>query len=178
MWVENVRADGSSIELDLRGSTSMANALRRSLLQDLEMWACDRVTFRANTSCQPDEYIAHRLGLIPFHQDALGNGEVSLHVKDRSAHTSDLEGSWAVVHDQEILKMIGGQELDCTLHMAKRKGSDHARFCPVAGVGYEVLEEGRVRLGFESISGQCPVHLLRLAILHLERRVDRLQELR
>ena len=43
-------------------STGLANALRRSIIMDIEAWAPERVTFEINTSCQTDEYIAHKLG--------------------------------------------------------------------------------------------------------------------
>ena len=42
----------------------MANAVRRALLCDVRTEAPFQVTFHENTSCETDEYIAHRLGLV------------------------------------------------------------------------------------------------------------------
>ena len=43
---------------------SMANALRRIMIAEVPTICIDLVTFEENSSCLPDEFVAHRLGIF------------------------------------------------------------------------------------------------------------------
>jgi len=49
---------------------SIANALRRVILSEVPTMAIELVTVHTNTSCLTDEYLCHRLGLIPLRSEA------------------------------------------------------------------------------------------------------------
>lgn len=59
--------DSESIEFDLVGvEAAFANSLRRILLAELPTVAIENVTILQNTGVLQDEYLAHRLGLVPL----------------------------------------------------------------------------------------------------------------
>ena len=74
MKIENIQDDETKLSFDFKGSTAEANLLRRSLISNVACIAFDWITIHENSSCMPNELIAHRIGMIPV----VGRGHISM----------------------------------------------------------------------------------------------------
>jgi DNA-directed RNA polymerase II subunit RPB3 len=63
--ITEMRDDYLTFELT-NTDISMANSLRRIIIAEVPILAIDLVEFEDNTSCLVDEFLAHRLGLVPL----------------------------------------------------------------------------------------------------------------
>jgi DNA-directed RNA polymerase subunit D len=77
-------------------SVAYANALRRASINSVPVFAIDRITFYENTSPMFDEYIAHRIGLVPVLTPSKGYDE-----KDEILFTLDATGP-KTVYSKEL----------------------------------------------------------------------------
>lgn len=67
MKVSVLESTPFAMRLKLSGATyNFVNSLRRVIMTSIPTFAVDSVTFYDNTSAMFDEYIAHRIGLIPL----------------------------------------------------------------------------------------------------------------
>lgn len=158
----------------LSGGVGFCNAIRRTLLSDLTMWAPKELLIRSNTSCQTDEYIAHRVGLIPFRKTGEGDS-ITLRVRAPGpVCSSHFEGNaFESIHpDIEIILLDEGQELDFTVFFDRQKASKHARYSPCAAVGMTKFDETRHKISFDSICPETPKELILSALDRFDERID------
>lgn len=157
----------------LPGGVGFCNAVRRSLLSDIKSESPFEVEVRTNSSCQTDEFLAHRIGLIPFKR--VGNGDtVDLKVKGKPAMSSDFVGeAFEACEEVEVMRLEGEQEIDLTVRFDEQVASKHARYSKCAGVGmHRVDGEGRHKITFETIDGSDPADKMRSALDALDARVQ------
>ena len=179
--LKNIKVTGNRCTFDLaKADVSLANALRRSLISDIETIAPYEIIVRKNTSCQPDEYIAHRISMIPFVyiNDDSNDGEniegkyLTLNVSDRTATTKDFIGTaFRTSYDCDIIKLIDEQTLDITVLFSKGYGREHAKYSPTCAVGYEE-SVGNINFSFESINSENPIIHLKKALQHMKHRLE------
>lgn len=144
---------------------SLANALRRILIAETPSVAIHNVSIRENDTIFPDEYIAHRLGLVPIavnpnhleystgsecHNNALN---FKLTVRNDMPDTVCLYSDQIVfvpVDGQEhmdvevkpgvlICKMAPGNIIDMDLTAEKGIGKTHAKWSPVSLCTYRLM---------------------------------------
>jgi len=76
--IELVRIEDDYLEFYLlNADLSFANSFRRVIIAEVPTMAIDMVNIRANTSPLFDEFISHRLGLIPLNSSSISKYEYS-----------------------------------------------------------------------------------------------------
>ncbi|PQP94123.1 DNA-directed RNA polymerases II IV and V subunit 3 [Prunus yedoensis var. nudiflora] len=153
------------MKFELRDTdASVANALRRVMIAEVPTVAIDLVEIEINSSVLNDEFIAHRLGLIPLTSDRAMSMRFSLpfrpnprrHSKDllSSDHTVvpvDFSDSAGMESSEQkgiiIVKLRRGQELRLRAIARKGIGKDHAKWSPAATVTF--MYEPDIRINEE-----------------------------
>lgn len=143
------------LEFDLVGvDCSVANALRRILINEIPTFAIENVFIFDNTSVLPDEFLAHRLGLIPL--DICPDLEVGdFHFELKKTNTSsevmtvtsndikyikkDGQPDVEISKDIPIAKLAPKQALIIEMVACKNVGRVHAKWSPVCTAAYRLM---------------------------------------
>lgn len=177
MKVEVLKSDGAELEFVLSEATpSIANSLRRAILQEVPIMAVDEVEFTQNDSAMYDEIIAHRLAMIPLKTPVKGyvlsddcrcgkrrcpKCAVELTLKAEGPTTvmsGDLKSSDEEVKPVSgsipIIKLLEGQKLKLVAIARLGFGKTHAKWQP-AVVGYKYLPVIEVDKEKCTLCGKC-----------------------
>ncbi|MBI2105628.1 DNA-directed RNA polymerase subunit D [Candidatus Woesearchaeota archaeon] len=136
--------------------TSLVNALRRLIMEEVPVMAIDEVTFSKNNSALYDEMIAHRLGLLPLSTDLQGynlkeeckckgkgcsscqvkmmlqaKGPCTVFAKDIKSKDSKIK---PIYPEMPITILLKGQNLELEAIATLGKGKNHSKFSP--GLAY------------------------------------------
>lgn len=141
----------------------LANAIRRVVTGSLPCFAIDKVTFYENSSAMFDEYVAHRLGLVPimtpkgytkddeivFSLNSEGPGTVY----SKELKSSDKEVK--VANDKiPIMKLAEGQKIRADCKAVMGVGTTSAKFQPFLA-SYKTDDDTSFEFYVESF-GQMP----------------------
>ena len=171
MDVEKLEVEGNEdfeAKFIIKDTTpAYANTLRRIMLLDVPSLAIQKVIVRENNTAMFDEYIAHRLALIPIWSDidyiettdscefcggespdgcSHCTVELALRVETDKNTTRMVMSKEIISRDSEyypihedipIIKMGGDQRLELDAIARFGRGREHAKFCPVGTIGYQ-----------------------------------------
>lgn len=153
MKISFIEDTPSSVRFKASGiSTTFANAVRRMLTNSVDCFAVDKVTFYENTSAMFDEYISHRIGLIPLVTPGSGydeKDEITFNLEaegPKTVYSKDLKSTdkkVKVVNEEiPIIKLAEGQKIRLDGKAVMGKGMGSAKFQPGL-VTFKEIEDGK-----------------------------------
>ncbi|MGI0100371.1 MAG: DNA-directed RNA polymerase subunit D [Candidatus Micrarchaeaceae archaeon] len=174
MKIESQEENGKVYRFMLKEATSSrANALRREAINHVKCFAIDTVTFYENSGAIFDEYIAHRIGLIPIKTPSSGyseedevlltleaEGPKTVYSKDLDCKDKDVK----VANDGiPIIKLAPEQRLriDCKAIMGT--GSRHSKFQPGI-ITYEQVDDSTFNFYVETFGQMPPKEIVNKAL--------------
>jgi len=169
MKAELVESKGNRISLKLSGTNlSIVNAIRRYCIGRVPVMAIDSVMMYENTSSMFDEYVSHRIGLIPIitPKGVTGEMEVAFSVDEsgpKVVYSGDLKSQdkdVKVARDQiPIISLFEGQNLRLEGKAVVGTGATHAKF--QSGIAaQEEDEKGGINFMAESFYQMSPKELI------------------
>ncbi len=165
MKIEILEDNDKAFRFRLSGADhAAANALRRIAMNSVKTFAIDKVTIHENSTAMFDEYIAHRIGLVPILTPSKGYSDTDeiLFTLDKwgkgTIYSRDLVTSDKVVKvangNIPIMKLDDEQKLRLEGKAVMGTGMGHAKFQPGI-VTYEMKDESTYEFYVETF-GQMP----------------------
>lgn len=186
MKIEGLEGNEQSLNFVLtETNNAYANALRRIATNHVSTFAIDSVTFYENSSAMFDEYIAHRIGLIPLITPATDYSE-----KDEILFTLEATGPKTVyakeleTSDKEvrvaignipIIKLAADQRLriDCKAIMGI--GARHAKFQPGL-ITYDQVDDSTFNFYVETFGQMPPKEIINKALSTIKEELKDLEK--
>lgn len=138
MQVDVVKNEKNKITVKVKdASLGMMNAIRRTVISDLESFAIDDVDVYENNSAMFNDYIANRLGLIPltFEESTTVDADITLSLNAEGpcmVYSRDLKSSDVNIkvynENVPIIKLGANQKLRLEAKVAKATMKTHAKF--------------------------------------------------
>ena len=185
MKIEILENNSKSLRFMLKDATNAyANALRRIATNHVSCFAIENVTFYENSSVMFDEYIAHRLGLIPiFTPNGYDEKDVILFTLEatgpKTVYSKELETADKEVKvanaNLPIIKLASEQRIRIDCKAVLGTGAKHAKFQPGL-ITYDQVDENAFNFYIETFGQMPPKEIINKAIENIKEEVKDIEK--
>ncbi len=166
-------------------SNAFANSVRRIALNGVQTFAIDKITFYENSSAIFDEYISHRIGLVPITTPQKGyseKDEILFSMEDtgpKTVYSSELKSAdkeVMVANDSiPIIKLGEEQRIRIEAKAVLGTALNHAKFQPGL-VTYDQKQDGSFDFYVESFGQMPPRQIIIKALDVIEEEIKELDK--
>ncbi|ORD93852.1 RPAC1 [Enterospora canceri] len=173
MEYTKVSETGTELEFDLVNCKApLANALRRIMLAEIRTVAFHDVTVSVNDSIFPDEYVAHRIGLVCIkseEKEIVAKLDVSNRTKENmDVMSDDIVCDGLVIKSGILLcRLAPGQSIKMEMGIGGGRGREHAKWSPVSMCSYRLMPRLVLRREFreeeaKKLQGCCSKGVIKI----------------
>jgi len=163
MQIKFLKKDGFDYNFLVQNTRNdILNALRRTMLLHVPVFAVKSIAVYKNEGVMPDEMLAHRIGLVPIDSNDVDDKEHHLALKKTSGtvYSGDIEGSLDIPLKNIPLNVLNDNKtLELELLVTKGTGEEHAKYIP-ANVFFHNVVNIKQNANVEDIEKLCPLNLL------------------
>lgn len=187
MEIDMIKNDDKVLEFNISGVTnSFINSVRRTCINQVPTFAIDKVTFYENSSPMFDEFISHRIGLIPLiSPDGYNDQDEILFTLEaegpRTVYSKDLkstdENVKVAIDNIPLIELGDKQHLRIDCKAIQGNAYKHAKFQPGL-ITYEQINDNSFKFYIESFGQMPPKKILLKALDLLEKDLNDLSKIK
>jgi len=191
MKIKKISEKDNVLKISLKDTdVATANAIRRTIMNEVPTMAIDDIEILKNSSALFDEVLAHRLGLIPFKTDLKSYTSIDECTCEGATCAKcsvdfTLEGSKAdYIYSEEIkskdpkiksteknfpiVKLLSGQKIEVEGKITMNRGKVHSKWSP--GLVFYEEKDGEFIMTVESFGQIPPGKMIQKAIEILQKK--------
>jgi DNA-directed RNA polymerase I and III subunit RPAC1 len=167
--IQNINYTVDTLTFDFIGEARDANNLRKIFLRDIPTMAIHKVNIRKNNTVTNDDFIEHRLQMIPVFVDADFFQEketfsLTLQGKGGTIYSHDIKGDYKCMPDIIITKMNENQSIEVDAIVQKGTAKNHVRWSCVSIAVFKKIDDNTLRFTVETLGVYTPQQLLDKAL--------------
>lgn len=160
MEIKNFKLTKNEIEFQTNNvPISYVNSLRRTLMSEMDVHAIHYIKLDRNTTNLPDDFLAHRIGMLPIQNKTKGftpslfleeqnNTDITLHIY--SDNLRNEQSNYIIPPKIFLFSLQPKQSIKMECFVVVGKGKQHSKWSSVSGTKIINLDEDNKSFSFQT----------------------------